>query len=127
MDKPVCRRLRGENLEITYTLFAVGEGLVLVVEGGRAHIGSVVLAAPRESLRGDGALSATSSVLNLPAHKDEFLLRPLAERLSALSGRAVCALGGVHLEPFDEAALREVTALNGRAMEEAPSWLEGLV
>lgn len=127
MDKPVCHRLRGETLEITYTLFAVGADLVLVVEGGRAHIGSVVLAAPRESLRGDGTPSATSSVLNLPAHKDEVLLRPLAERLSALSGRAACALGGVHLEPFDEDALREVTALNGRAMEEAPRWLEELI
>ena len=46
----------------------------------KPHIGCAVLAIPRPSLKSDGSMSCTSSVLNLSGHKDETLCRLLAER-----------------------------------------------
>ena len=69
---------------------AIGEDLVLTLSGGeKPHIGCVVQAVPRPSLRGDGTISVTSSVINLTGHKDEFLCRRLAENRCRETGKVV--------------------------------------
>jgi hypothetical protein len=51
--------------ELTVTVRRVGEDLLVLAEGGdKPHLGCTVLALPRPSLRGDGSVSCTSSVLN---------------------------------------------------------------
>lgn len=80
------------------TLEHLGTQLVVCVSGGSTpHIGSVTLASPRPSLTGAGT-SATSSVLNLPGHKDEAIGRPLAELLAARFGTTVCCICGIHID-----------------------------
>lgn len=81
-------------------------GLSVYVCGGDApHIGAAVLAQPRPSLSGQG-VSCTSSVLNLPGHKDEAFARPLAERLCKAAELPVCVCVGVHVDRAAEADLR---------------------
>ena len=94
-ERVVERTLSDGGLSIHYRLERLGGDLLLTVTGGAAHVGCVVLATHRQSLTGSGADSADSSVLNRSGHKDEFLLRALAERLSAVAGCAVAAVGGV--------------------------------
>lgn len=80
------------------TLEHLGTQLVVCVSGGSApHIGSITLASPRPSLTGAGT-SATSSVLNLPGHKDEAIGRPLAELLAARLDTTVCCICGIHID-----------------------------
>ncbi len=121
----IYRELRGEDIEIKYALTLVGKDLLLVVTGGQAHIGSVVLAQPRPSLAADKP-AATSNVLNLPGHKDELVLRQLAEELCRLSGQTVTALGGVHVEPFNQRLLVQVQRINQTAIAQASAWLQAL-
>ena len=85
-ERVVERTLSDGGLSIHYRLERLGGDLLLTVTGGAAHVGCVVLATHRQSLTGSGADSADSSVLNRSGHKDEFLLRALAERLSAVAG-----------------------------------------
>ena len=76
----------------------LGTQLVVCVSGGNTpHIGSVTLASPRSSLTGTG-MSATSSVLNLPGHKDEAVGRPLAEALASTLNTTVCCICGIHID-----------------------------
>lgn len=84
-ERVVERTLSDGGLSIHYRLERLGGDLLLTVTGGAAHVGCVVLATHRQSLTGSGADSADSSVLNRSGHKDEFLLRALAERLSAVT------------------------------------------
>ena len=63
-------------------LFPVGEDLSVLLYGGdKPHVGCTVLTVPRPSLRGDGSVSCTSSVINLTGHKDEQICRYAAEAL----------------------------------------------
>ena len=121
-ERVVERTLSDGGLSIHYRLERLGGDLLLTVTGGAAHVGCVVLATHRQSLTGSGADSADSSVL-----KDEFLLRALAERLSAVAGCAVAAVGGVHYDGLDQQGLRSAAHIEQQALAQAEDWAAELL
>lgn len=89
----------------------LGEDIFITVAGGdKPHIGTVVLAVPRDSLKGDGSVSTTSSVLNVTGHKDETVCRMLAEKASKKYGVTAACTGGIHVDGLDERQIREVVS-----------------
>jgi len=86
------------------------DGLVLAVGGGHTHVGTVILAEPRESLKKDGSFSATSSVINPVGHLDEVPLRREAERLAADLRIRVCLAGGIHMDSITPEQISQVQA-----------------
>ncbi|MCC8090967.1 MAG: hypothetical protein LUC21_07540 [Oscillospiraceae bacterium] len=89
----------------------VGDCALVHLEGGEApHIGCTVLALPRPSLRGDGTVSATSSVLNVTGHKDEAICRPLAEQVCRRLNRVTVCTGGFHIDGIASAQIQTLTA-----------------
>lgn len=87
----------------------VGQDLLILVQGGdRPHIGCTVMAVPRPSLSGDGSVSCTSSVWNLPGHKDEAICRLLAEVWCKETGKVVVCTGGFHVENIRPAQIEEL-------------------
>lgn len=97
----------------------IGEDILVCVEGGdRPHIGSVVQAVPRFSLTGDGSGSATASVLNLTGHKDEYLCRKLAERISSTFGITTVCTGGFHIDGMSKEQIQEVLEATEEITEE---------
>lgn len=96
-------------------LTLTGRGAVLQLYGGESfHVGTAVLSVPRPSLAESGKTSATSSVMNLPSHKDEVIARAEAERLAAALGEPVVCVGGIHI---DNAKPHELQALQNSARE----------
>ena len=87
----------------------VGEDKLVVVYGGdKPHIGSVVLSVPRLSLRNDGSISATSSVINVTGHKDEVICRTIAEMIASEYNCIVTCTGGFHVDDITEEQLKEI-------------------
>lgn len=87
----------------------VGSDILICLSGGsHPHIGCVVQAVPRPSLKGDGTVSATSSVLNLTGHKEEVLCRMLAEKVCCACNAVVVCTGGFHLDNITPAQISEV-------------------
>ena len=102
-------------------------GSYLLVSAGK--IGADILlcveqAVPRPSLRGDGSGSATSSVLNLTGHKDEYLCRKLAEHVCRSLGTVVVCTGGFHLDGISEKQIEEVMKTAEELAEEIVSLLD---
>lgn len=88
-----CVDAAGCPLEISAAF--VGADVLVCLQGGdQPHIGCVVQTEPRESLTGNGSVSATSSVLNYPGHKDEVICRYVAEKVSGELNRRVVCTGG---------------------------------
>lgn len=82
------------------------DGYVIGLFGGdRPHVGTVVVSIPRPSLAEPGRYSSTSSVISLPAHKEEEVIRPLGEELARVTRSPVVGVAGVHLEGADPAAI----------------------
>ena len=87
----------------------IGADLLVVITGGdRPHIGSAAVALPRSSLRDRGVMSATSSVYNLPGHKDQMIAQRVSEVLSARLNRTVVAVAGFHKDGISERGIKKV-------------------
>ena len=87
----------------------IGTDLLVVVSGGDApHIGSVAVALPRVSLRDRGVMSATSSVYNIPGHKDQVLAQRVSEVLASRLNRTVVAVAGFHKDGISERGIKKV-------------------
>ena len=109
MDGNLIRREKLSFAELEIGVRRIGDDMAVWVSGGdRPHIGCVVQAVPRLSLTGDGSRSATSSVLNLTGHKDEFLCRELAETICAAAGCTTVCTGGFHCDGMTKEKIAEV-------------------
>lgn len=95
--------------KLTVKITKIGNDYHIILEGGdRPHIGCTVLAIPRPSLKGDGKVSSTASVINVTGHKDEYLCRYLAEKMAAAQNAVVVCTGGFHADGITEEQIREV-------------------
>ncbi len=88
-----------------------GKGINIFLGGGESpHIGTVVISQPRLSLRGNDAVSCTTSVFNLVGHKDDVLAIPLGESLCKQLNQVIVVSAGVHI---DGASERDIARING--------------
>lgn len=91
----------------------VGPDFVVTIGGGtRHHVGAVAVAQPRPSLKGDGSVSATASVIALLGHKEDELARWAALSLSASLNTTVVVTAGLHV---DGATPEEIAHLDSEA------------
>ena len=103
---------RTGRLQLQLTATRMGRDLCVTLSGGdRPHIGAVALSQARPSLKGDGTLSATTSVLALLGHKEDDVAKALAARLAASLDASVCVACGIHLEGILPEELAQVPAL----------------
>ena len=72
--------------------------VVVVVGGGRDHIGALSLSVPRPSLEDANCISATSSVLTMPAHKDDEPAKYVGDKIAAATNRNVVVIAGIHYD-----------------------------
>lgn len=87
----------------------IGDDVLIAVHGGdKPHIGGTVLSVPRPSLKNDGGAGVTSSVINITGHKDEAILRMLAERAALKWNVNVVCIGGFHMDHISQADIQEV-------------------
>lgn len=87
-----------------------GKDICLNIGGGSlAHIGAVAVGEPRPSLRNNGELSASCSVLCMLGHKDDLLAREAALQLASAAGTRAVVTVGLHV---DEAAPADIGLLS---------------
>lgn len=97
------------HIEIVLEATFIGEDLAIYLYGGeKPHIGTVILAQPRPSLCNDGRMSATSSILNIVGHKDEFVCRKLAEKAATELRTNVVCTGGIHIDDIAPAQIEQI-------------------
>ncbi len=110
------------EIELSYSVLTLkiskigGDYHILLQGGDKPHIGCTVLAIPRASLKGGGEKSSTASVINVTGHKDEYLCRKLAEKMSAQTGAVVACTGGFHVDNITDGQMEEVI----RKVEQIP-------
>ncbi len=74
----------------------VGADLLVILTGGRAHIGAVAIAQPRPSISDADAISSTSSVFTRVGHKEDVVSRAMSEELSKALNKVVTVVAGLH-------------------------------
>jgi hypothetical protein len=113
------RGMRRYTLQVSkgrYTLSGmvqeIGSDLLFAVWGGtRPHIGAVGIAIPRPSLKNAENWSATSSNFTFLGHKEDSVVKTIAERIAAQLRRNVVVTAGMHWERMDPAGIQSIEYL----------------
>ncbi|MDR1617027.1 MAG: hypothetical protein LBR98_08455 [Syntrophomonadaceae bacterium] len=80
-----------------------GKDMSLTIGGGDTpHVGAASVASPRESLKKDGRISATASVLCVMGHKDDMAARQAALRFASEFNCTVTVSVGLHIDNATE-------------------------
>jgi gallate decarboxylase subunit D len=104
--------------DLTADVQRVGSDLLVAVYGGEVpHIGAVAAAQPRPSLKGDGSVSATASVICFLGHKEDVIAKTIAERLAAVFETRVVVTAGMHWDSITREGLQQVGENTERLLE----------
>ena len=89
----------------------IGQDFLVAIYGGeKPHIGAVSVAQPRASLKDPEVISATASVLCLPGHKEDELVKATSEILSAALNTSVVVTAGIHWDNINEEGIDKIIA-----------------
>lgn len=95
--------VRKGRFKVTAAVHEIGPDILVAVWGGnRPHIGAIGMAQPRQSLRDDEKVAATSSVFTLLGHKEDLVVKPLSEEITRRFGRNSVVVAGIHWDNLTE-------------------------
>ena len=113
------------HTKVTLQLIPCGLDWQAILCGGdRPHIGAVVLAVPRPSLKDALVLSCDCWVNPVTAHKDHLVAQPLAETLCIACGHTVSVSAGLHIDHISPDELRQLRKHCAQVTAEAESYLK---
>ena len=113
----------GEGIALTLTAQSMGRDWNVTITGGEVpHLGAAALGAPYR--HPDGSIGSSASVLVLPSHKEDSVVKKAAERLAKQLDCAVLVSGGIHVDGITPEQIGAVVALVGAAVERLAEQME---
>lgn len=100
------------RVKIEIQVFNVGNDLCVIISGGdKPHVGAVAVAQVRPSLQVTDQVSASTSVITLLGHKEDELVRKVAQILASNVGKNVVVCCGIHIDCITAAEIKTVNGL----------------
>ncbi len=97
---------------LRYSLRKQGDGLSIAVEGGRSHIGSVAV-----------VIDKKIKVITGNGHKDDFLVRPIAEEIGSMVPGTLVVMAGFHLDNITPGEIESVLEHNREGLRRLREYL----
>jgi len=111
-QEPLTLTAAHGRIALTMICVPMGRDLSVTLCGGdQAHIGAVAVSQSRPSHEPGGAVSATTSVIALPGHKEDDLARNLAARFAARLDAVVSVACGIHMDQLRPGELKAILDL----------------
>ncbi len=102
-------RTEETSLVVEARAVQIGADILVYIWGGdRPHIGAVAAAQPRPSLADENRRSATCSVLTYLGHKEDEVVKLVAEQLSAALDTNVVVTAGIHSDGLNQNEIRAI-------------------
>jgi len=101
-------RVEEGRFEIIAQIIILGEDVVVVIGGGRMHIGAIGIAQPRPSIQNPERTSSTSSVYTFLGHKEDVVVKTLSEGLSRALNKKVVVVAGIHWDNLKEVEILQI-------------------
>ena len=110
------------GLEVHAQVNFMGNDLEVNLIGGDMHVGAVGMAEARPSLNDPKKISSTGSVFTFLSHKEDEVVKPMAEELAKKLNRKVVVAAGIHwdwISPEGIDAVRQMCLnITARIVEE---------
>ena len=110
MNSRTLSEKRG-SFEVKALINILGDDILIILSGGKEHIGAIAMAQPRPSLDDPKKISATSSVYTYAGHKEDVLSKSISERLSKELNRKTVVVAGMHWDKLTSSNIRLITGI----------------
>lgn len=100
----------GEGRTIVNAIFHnTKQGIQVLLTGGTTpHIGAVVMALPRHSLKKDNSLSSDCFILPVPGHKDHIPAQLIAQSLAEAFDIPCVVTAGIHSDDISQQEIEDI-------------------
>ena len=106
------------TFKINAVVHEMGPDILVAMWGGTyPHIGAIGMAQVRPSLRVAEETSASASVFTFLGHKEDLLVKPLAEELTRRLARNSVVVAGIHWDNLTDDEIKTVVKLCRRLAE----------
>jgi hypothetical protein len=86
-----------DNFTISAKIVKTGDDIVIIIGGGKSHIGAVGVSFPTVSII-NGDTTITTSVITLPSHKDDIVAKMVSETVAKKLNKKVIVIAGIHFD-----------------------------
>lgn len=90
----------------------LGEDCLLTLMGGKAHAGAVAV-----GLFDEKSKRASSSVINLPGHREEQIALQGASLVSKATRKTTVFVAGIHLDDITPEEIRDIVSVSGEMVK----------
>jgi gallate decarboxylase subunit D len=97
-----------DRFEVTAQVQMLGNDVLVVLYGGREHVGAVAMAQPRPGISNPEQIGATSSVFTYVGHKEDIIAKSMSEELARNLNKKVVVVAGIH---WDGLSLQEIKTI----------------
>jgi hypothetical protein len=98
------------RLSVSLRAVDIGDDLLVTIIGGRAHVGAVAVGVTCGGL-------ATSSVMTVPAHREDRVVKDAAEKLAKVLDRSVVVVAGIHYDDMTNEEIAKTLRLCGELVD----------
>lgn len=95
------------RIELILEAKKIGDDYLLTLTGGREHIGAVAI-----GLFDKDSQRASSSVLTLPGHREEYLALQSARQVSKATKRTTVFVAGIHQDNISPEEIRNIVSVS---------------
>ncbi|MEM3506143.1 MAG: hypothetical protein QW589_01720 [Candidatus Bathyarchaeia archaeon] len=94
------------------------EALIVSILGGeKPHVGAVAISIPRPSLKYPEKISSSTSIFTLIGHKEDELVKPVAELLVKELKRTTIVIAGIHVKNASEGDIKKLVDNSMKSIE----------
>lgn len=92
------------RLSVSLKAVDIGDDLLVTIAGGKAHVGAVAVGITCGGL-------ASSSVITVPAHREDRVVKDAAEKLAKVLDKSVVVVAGIHYDNMTKEEINETLRL----------------
>ncbi len=111
------------KIKLYWGYMVLGRDVVVIITGGKEHIGAVAISIPRPSLKDVDKTSSSTSVFTRISHKEDEIVKRVGDRISSKTNRFTTVIAGIH---FDNLSKKEIEEIVFRCDEIADQLIEEL-
>ena len=100
------------KIEIVLDAKRIGEDYLLTLTGGEEHVGAVAV-----GLFDEKSQRASSSVITMPGHREEYLALDGAKQVSRATRRASVFVVGIHQDNISLEEIKDIVSAAGKMVE----------
>jgi hypothetical protein len=100
------------KIEIVLEVKKIGEDYLLTLKGGEEHVGAVAVGLFEEKSQ-----RASSSVITMPGHREEYLALQGARQVSKATKKTSVFVVGIHKDNLSPEEIRDIVSIAGEMVE----------